>query len=118
MPLFAQALDLVDDPAMAEEYVRMHREVWPEVTDGLRRIGIRRMHIFRGGTRLFMVAEADDGFDPSRDYQAYAEDPRTRAWDELMRRYQRPAPFAGPGHWWTPLEAVFDLDWFPPRNAR
>jgi hypothetical protein len=59
-----------------------------------------------------------NGFDPARDYQAYAEDPRTRAWDELMRRYQRPAPFAAPGQWWTPLEAVFDLDWFPSRDGR
>lgn len=113
MKLFAQALDLEDDPERIAEYIRHHRSVWPEVTDGLRAIGIRSMRIFRGGTRLFMVIETEDGFDPARDYQTYANDTRTRAWDELMRGFQRPAPFAKPGEWWTSLEEIFDLGWFP-----
>ena len=29
-----------------------------------------------------------------------------------MRTYQTPAPFAGPGDWWTPLEEIFDIGWF------
>ena len=112
MKLFAQAIDLTDDPARIDEYLRHHRAVWPEVTDGLRAIGIRSMRIFRGGTRLFMLIETDDGFDPARDYQTYARDPRTRAWDELMRTFQQPAPFARAGEWWTPLEEIFDIGWF------
>ncbi|MFM7261399.1 MAG: L-rhamnose mutarotase, partial [bacterium] len=41
MRVFAQAIDLVDDPTRIDEYLRHHRAVWPEVTEGLRRIGIR-----------------------------------------------------------------------------
>jgi len=122
MKIFAQAIDLKDDlkddPQGIGEYLRHHRAVWPEVTDGLRAIGIRGMRIFRGGTRLFMVIEADDAFDPARDYQSYAQAPRTREWDALMRRFQQPAPFAAPGEWWTPLEEVFDLGWFPSDGGR
>lgn len=117
MKLFAQAIDLADDPARIEEYIRHHRSVWPEVTDGLRAIGIRGMRIFRGGTRLFMLIETDDAFDPARDYQAYARDPRTREWDQLMRTFQRPAPFARDGEWWTSLEEIFDIAWFPPHRT-
>lgn len=117
MKLFAQAIDLADDPARIEEYIRHHRSVWPEVTDGLRAIGIRGMRIFRGGTRLFMLIETDDAFDPARDYQAYARDPRTREWDQLMRTFQRPAPFARDGEWWTSLEEIFDIAWFPPQRT-
>lgn len=112
MRVFAQAIDLTDDPARIDEYLCHHRAVWPEVTGGLRAIGIRGMRIWRGGTRLFMVVETDDDFDPAR-YQSYASDPRTREWDALMRTFQQPAPFAKPGEWWTPLEEVFDLDRFP-----
>jgi L-rhamnose mutarotase len=112
MKLYAQAIDLKDDPVRIEEYIRHHRAVWPEVTDGLRAVGIRGMRIFRGGTRLFMIIETDDGFDPARDYQSYARDPRTRAWDELMRTFQVPAPFARPGEWWTTLDEIFDIGWF------
>ncbi|MFZ4748919.1 MAG: L-rhamnose mutarotase [Phycisphaerales bacterium] len=118
MKLFAQAIDLKDDPSRVAEYIRHHRAVWPEVTDGLRAIGIRGMRIFLGGTRLFMIIETDDGFDPARDYQAYANDPKTREWDEFMRSFQQPAPFARPGEWWTSLEEIFDIDWFPSGRTR
>ena len=106
----AMALDLKDDPQAIAEYEEYHRSVWPEVREGLRSIGIERMRIFRCGLRLFMYFEAPDGFDPSRDYQAYAENPRCRAWDELMRDYQEQVPGATPEAWWTPMELVFDLE--------
>lgn len=109
MPVFAQTIDLVDDPALIREYEEHHRRVWPEVVRGLRGIGITRMKIYRAGTRLFMFYEAPAGFDPARDYQGYTSDPRCREWDELMRRYQRPVPGAPAGAWWTPMAEVFDL---------
>ena len=109
MRVFAQAIDLVDDPQRISEYEAHHRRVWPEVVAALRGIGITRMKIFRTGGRLFMFYEAPDGFDPARDYQAYTADPRCRAWDALMREYQKPVPGAPEGAWWTPMEEVFDL---------
>ncbi len=109
MRLFAQTLDLKDDPAGIDEYLRHHRAVWPEVVEGLRAIGIRNMHLFRGGTRLFMLVEAEDSFDPARDYQTYAAHPRTREWDALMRTFQQPAPSAKDGEWWTSMDEIFDL---------
>ena len=109
MKRFAQALDLVDDPAMIAEYVEHHKRVWPEVVEALRGIGLQRLTIFLHGNRLFMYCEAPDGFDPARDYQGYTEDPRCREWDALMRRYQRQVPGAPGGSWWAPMEPVFDL---------
>ncbi len=107
MPTYAQAIDLVDDPELIAAYEEHHRRVWPEVLAGLRAIGIVEMRIYRLGSRLFMVYEARDGFDPARDYQGYTDDPRCRAWDELMRRYQRPAPGAKAGEWWCRMGLVF-----------
>ncbi len=110
MKCFAQALDLVDDPALIKAYVEHHRRVYPEVLAALRAIGISRMKIFLLGTRLFMYFEAPDSFDPARDYQGYAADPRCRAWDVLMRAFQKQAPGAKPGEWWAPMIEVFDLE--------
>jgi L-rhamnose mutarotase len=116
MRVFVQALDLVDDPGRIDEYLRHHRAVWPEVTEGLRAIGIRGMRMYRGGTRVVMVVETDDDFDPAR-YQDYARDPKTREWDEFMRTFQKPAPFARPGEWWAAMEEIFDIAWFPAKCA-
>ena len=40
-------------PEKIEEYVRAHREVWPEMLDALRGAGIRNYTIFRDGNRMF-----------------------------------------------------------------
>jgi L-rhamnose mutarotase len=110
MKAFAQALDLKDDPRLIAEYVRHHRRVFPEVLSALREIGISRMRIYLLGSRLFMYFEAPESFDPARDYQRYANDPRCREWDSIMRTYQQPAPGAKAGEWWAPMECVFDLE--------
>jgi L-rhamnose mutarotase len=110
MRSFAMALDLIDDPVRIAEYDAHHRQVWPEVLSGLRSIGITGMRIYRCGTRLFMIFEAPEGFDPDRDYQGYAEDPRCREWDALMRTYQQQVPAASETAWWTPMTLVFDLE--------
>jgi len=110
MRTFAQALDLHDDHAMIEEYERYHRAVWPEVAAALREAGISSMRIFRSGTRLFMVCEAPDDFDPARDFQSYAASAKCREWDELMRKYQRRVPGASGEGWWSPMKEVFCLE--------
>ena len=112
MKTFAQTLDLVDDPDRIAEYERHHTAVWPEVLRGLEAIGVRGMRIWRTGPRLFMVFEAEDDFDPARDYQSYTDDPRCRDWDALMRPYQRRIPTADPGDggWWTTMDLVFDQE--------
>ncbi|HLO40432.1 MAG TPA: L-rhamnose mutarotase [Phycisphaerales bacterium] len=117
MKCFAQVLDLKNDPARIAEYKDWHTRVWPEVTRGLRAIGIRNMKIFLVGTHLFMYYEAPDDFVPERDYQRYAQDPRVQEWDRMMRGFQERVPEAistGPtAPWWTPMECVFDLEKAP-----
>jgi L-rhamnose mutarotase len=110
MKVFAQALDLQDDPAMIAEYEEYHRAVWPEVKQALREIGIQSMLIFRTGSRLYMTFEAPDDFDPARDFKRYSETPKSKEWDDLMRTYQRQVPGAPDTVWWMPMEKVFDLN--------
>ncbi len=109
MKHFAQALDLKNDPRLIAEYRAHHARVWPEVVAALRAAGIRDMRIYLLGNRLFMTFQAPENFDPARDYQQYASDPRCAEWDHLMRTYQQPTPFTTPGLWWAPMEQVFDL---------
>lgn len=109
MKSFAQALDLRDDPESIAEYKQWHENVWPEVLQALRGIGITEMKIFLIGNRLFMYAEAPDDFDPAVAYQDYTSTQRARDWDERMRAYQQRVPWAADADWWTPMELVFDL---------
>ena len=47
MKRIAYTIDLQDDPALIEEYLEYHRNVWPEVQDGLKSVGLVEMNIYR-----------------------------------------------------------------------
>ncbi|MEX0761143.1 MAG: L-rhamnose mutarotase [Dehalococcoidia bacterium] len=114
MKSFAQALDLKNDPETIELYKKYHREVWPEVLEALQGRGIERMEIFLLGNHLFMYCIVPDDFDPRRDFEAYTQSssPRPKEWNDLMSTFQQKVAEAGPDDWWTPMERVFDTEWF------
>ena len=72
----AQVLDLQNDPEIIAKYEEYHRNVWPEVIDALKGIGIERMEIFRIGNHLFMYCTVPDNFDPRLDFQSYTSSKR------------------------------------------
>jgi len=68
-------------PGYEEEYVRRHREIWPEMVEALRSAGIRNYSIFRHGLTLFGYFETDD-IEKTREY--LANDETNRRWSEWM----------------------------------
>ena len=110
MKTYAQTIDLKPDAATLAAYDAHHADVWPEVARGLLAIGIERMRIWRLGTRLFMLMETTDAFDPATDWPRYMNsDPRIAEWQSLMESMQQPAPWAREGEWWAEMTLVFDL---------
>lgn len=110
MKYFGLTLNLKAHPEAIEQYKAYHREVWPEVVESLRAVGITKMNIYLLGRRLFMAMETVDSFDIDRDFPRYLEQhPRCREWDELMRTFQEPVSEARPGEWWAMMEPIFAL---------
>ena len=107
MKSFGMTLNLKNDPEIIEKYKEYHRAVWPEVVEGLHKIGISKIKIYLHSRRLFMYIETPDDFDPARDFDRYMANDRAKEWDDLMRTFQEPVPGAGPGDWWTPMEEVY-----------
>jgi L-rhamnose mutarotase len=68
-------------PGSEDEYVRRHREIWPEMVEALRSAGIRNYSIFRHGLTLFGYFETDDVEETQR---YLAEDATNRRWSEWM----------------------------------
>lgn len=110
MPRFGLTLNLKDAPDVIEQYKTYHRNVWPEVLDSLREVGITQMEIYLLGNRLFMAIDTVDDFDPVHDFPRHLGiHPRCREWDVLMRNFQERVPEAKPGEWWATMEQVFEL---------
>jgi L-rhamnose mutarotase len=103
-------INLKDDPAIVDTYRRYHHEVWPEVQESLRHVGVQRMDIFLLGRRLVMVLEMRDGLDYRAAFTSHAaSSPRVAQWEQLMKSLQEPPPEAAPGEWWASMEPVFRL---------
>ena len=110
MEVYAQALDLINNEKLIKEYEDYHKNVWPEVLEGLRSVGIIRMRIWRVNNRLFMLIETDDNFDVKK-FQNYTEtNPKAKEWDELMKSYQERIPNSK-GEWWSEMTLAFDSNW-------
>ncbi|MDP9928229.1 L-rhamnose mutarotase [Variovorax paradoxus] len=104
------ALDLKDDPALIAEYEAYHRNIWPEVRTHLRAHGVTGMEIYRLGTRMVMLMETDDArYDAEAMAAATGNDPKIRAWEELMWKFQAPTPWTPAGEKWVGMQRIFEL---------
>lgn len=110
MKAYGLTLNLREDPQAIETYKQYHRQVWPEVEEALKAVGVTTMKIFLLGRRMFMYMQTVDDFDLNRDFPKYLDHHlRCRQWDELMCTFQEKVPEAGPDEWWALMEQVYDL---------
>jgi L-rhamnose mutarotase len=108
--MIVYTINLRADPQMIEEYKKYHRNVWDDVIEGMKDIGIKSCRIFLLGNRLVNIMEVDDEFDPDNDLKNYYKvRPKAEEWDKLMATYQIPVPEARKYEWWALMEQVFEF---------
>ena len=66
-----------------EEYVKRHREIWPEMVELLKKAGICNYTIWADGNRLFGYYECEKGVDFAAKTQANSE--IVDKWNEYMK---------------------------------
>ena len=91
-------------PDRIDEYVRAHREVWPEMLEALSAAGIRNYTIFRDGNRMFGYFETDD-LARAEAYLA-AQEVNARWQDAMAELLEQRVPDEGP----SGLQEIFRLD--------
>ncbi len=108
---FCQTLDLRDDPELVAAYRKIHsrEEIWPEILQGIRAVGILEMEIYLLGTRLFMIVEMPANTDWSEAMSRMATLPRQTEWEAFVARYQQADAAAGSSDKWQLMERIFHL---------
>lgn len=108
---YCLALDLKNDPNLIERYERHHREVWPEVSQGIRAAGVVELEIFRTGNRMFMILEVSDDFSFERQAEMDAENEAIQRWGRLMATFQQALPGTPSGEIkWVLMDRIFHLE--------
>ncbi len=110
MKRYALTLDLKNNPKLIAEYEDHHQRVWPEIEQSILDSGIIRMEIFRWGSRMFMMIEANDDFSLEEKAKADQENPKVQDWEALMWKYQEALPGAKPGEKWMPMNCIFSVE--------
>lgn len=108
---YCQTLELRDDPALIAEYRRIHSEdnMWREIMEGIRSVGILEMDIYIFGTKLFMIVETALDFEWDTAMARLATLPRQAEWEELTGRYQKVSEGATSDEKWQLMERIFHL---------
>lgn len=96
-------------PEKREEYLALHRDVWPGVEQTLREGNIRNFSIFERGEVLFGYYEYV-GDDLAADDAKMAADPVTQRWWALTGPCQRPFDALGPEPTWQVMTEAWHLD--------
>jgi L-rhamnose mutarotase len=105
MPRYAFKLQI--KPGAAEEYDRQHKQVWPELLEKLKAVGISDYSIFRRDLELILCLRVDD-FD--RAWDELDRDPVNQRWQELMRPLFEPISDTNPGERFPMMREVFYLE--------
>ena len=108
MKRYCRTLELRDDPMMIERYCEAHRNVWPEIIEGQRQVGILNMQIYRCGRQLFMICDTVDDFDWDANMAQLSLLPRQDEWEAYVAEMQGCDPSAPPSEKWHPMEKIFD----------
>lgn len=109
---YCKTLKLTDDTSLIEEYKKVHAPgaAWPEITQGMKEVGILDMEIWLLDTTLFMIMDTVADFDHEMAMDALAEQPRQREWEEYVSKYQQSDSSASAGEKWQLMERIYKME--------
>ncbi len=109
---FVKVLVLKNDPDLIEEYRQWHASgnVWPEILQGLRQVGVLDMEIYIDGSTLVMIMDTNSTFIDELQMKELAKLPRQQEWEILMTKYQETNPKASAKEKWRLLTRIFKLE--------
>jgi L-rhamnose mutarotase len=109
---FCKTMLLKNDDNLIEEYKKAHvaGAVWPEITKGMRDVGIVDMEIYILGNRLFMIMETTVDFDHDTAMNELAHKPKQSEWESHVSKFQNTTANATADEKWQLMECIYKMD--------
>ncbi|MEL7345900.1 MAG: L-rhamnose mutarotase [Pseudomonadota bacterium] len=102
------------NPQTKAEYLRLHRETWPEILAIIAQAGIRNYSIFlREPEDLLFGYWEYHGTDYEADMARLAAEPRMQDWWAITDPMQTRLESVSQGEHWAPMAQVFFTDQAP-----
>ena len=109
---YCKFLSLQDNKDLIEKYKQVHApgKVWPEITRGIREVGILDMEIYLHGNCAFMIMDTVPDFDHDKAMKELALKPKQKEWEEYVSQFQQAGAKAATPEKWELVERIFQLD--------
>ena len=109
---YCKVLTLKNDPQLMEAYKDAHGigQVWPEITQGMKEVGILDMEIYIQGNQLFMIMDTVADFNHDKAMAELATKPRQSEWEAHMSQFQQASAEASADEKWQLMERIFEMD--------
>ena len=108
---YCKTLKLENDSVLIEEYKKVHspEATWPEITQGMRDVGITDMEIYILGNHLFMIMDTVADFNHDEAMKELATKPRQSEWEAYVSRFQKTTADATADEKWQLMERIYKL---------
>jgi L-rhamnose mutarotase len=109
---YCKVLKLQDNKDLIEKYKEVHKpgKVWPEITRGIREVGILDMEIYIHGNHVFMIMDTVPDFDHDNAMKELALKPKQKEWEEYVSQFQQAGEKSATPEKWEVTERIFELD--------
>lgn len=109
---YVQYLALRNDEEAIKEYRRLHSKEchWPEISEGIRAVGILEMDIYITGNHLVMIVVTPADFDWDKAMARLATLPRQAEWESVVDKFQDCKPGEPSSKKWHMMERFFHLE--------
>jgi L-rhamnose mutarotase len=109
---YCKSLQLKNEMSAIEEYKKLHAmgAAWPEISEGMKSVGIIDMEIYLTGRTLFMIMDTAEDFDHDLAMSKLSELPRQSEWETVVSRYQMTSADSTAKDKWRLIERIYKLD--------
>ena len=108
---YCKTLALKNDPDLIEAYKKVHAPgaAWPEITRGMKEVGIIDMEIYIHNNLLFMIMDTIPEFDHDSAMIELARKPGQTEWEAFVSRFQQTSADASADEKWQLMERIYKL---------
>jgi L-rhamnose mutarotase len=109
---YCKTLNVKNDPELIKEYKKWHANggAWPEIADGMKKVGILDMEIYITGATLFMIMDTIEDFDHDKAMSVLGTLPKQAEWESLMSKFQKTTADASAKEKWKLMDRIYKLD--------
>lgn len=109
---YCKILTLKDDRKLIKQYKSVHgiNNAWPEITQGMKDVGIIDMEIYIHGNILFMIMDTIADFDHEKAMAELASKPRQKEWENFVSKFQNADSEATAAGKWSLMERIYEMD--------